>query len=90
MASGRTTIIDTGLLVAQHEIWENEDSTKAAPVPRHQEIKDKLAAIICDQLGVPRVSKLRGDRARLNQKSSSNLVGDRSKSVYTSPVSYAR
>jgi hypothetical protein len=39
----------------KHEIWENEDSTKAAPVPRHQEIKDKLAAIVCDQLGVPRV-----------------------------------
>ena len=39
----------------KHEVWENEDSTKAAPVPRHQEIKDKLAAIICDQLGIPRV-----------------------------------
>jgi mRNA interferase HicA len=39
----------------KHEIWESEDSAKAAPVPRHQEIKDKLAAIICDQLGIPRV-----------------------------------
>jgi mRNA interferase HicA len=39
----------------KHEIWENEDGTKAAPVPRHQEIKDRLAAVICDQLGIPRI-----------------------------------
>ncbi|MBI2481018.1 MAG: addiction module toxin, HicA family [Planctomycetia bacterium] len=41
---------------AKHSRWINlRDRTKQATVPRHTEIEDYLARLICRQLGVPSV-----------------------------------
>ena len=36
-----------------HSIYENSIQRRRAPVPRHREIPDPLAKMICRQLGVP-------------------------------------
>ncbi|HEX5082747.1 MAG TPA: type II toxin-antitoxin system HicA family toxin [Blastocatellia bacterium] len=39
----------------KHDIWENHDQTKTSAVPRHTEIKDRMAAKICEDPGIPPV-----------------------------------
>ncbi|MBI4822083.1 MAG: type II toxin-antitoxin system HicB family antitoxin [Deltaproteobacteria bacterium] len=34
--------------------YRNPTNGRCAPVPRHNEIKDTLCRVICDQLGIPR------------------------------------
>jgi predicted RNA binding protein YcfA (HicA-like mRNA interferase family) len=38
-----------------HSIYRNPQTNQTAPVPRHNEIADLLARMICDQLGIPSV-----------------------------------
>lgn len=35
-----------------HSIWENQNNGKITSVPRHREIKNTLARIICKQLDI--------------------------------------
>ena len=37
----------------RHAIWENHETGKRAPIPRHRTVKRGLARAICRQLGVP-------------------------------------
>ena len=37
----------------RHDLWRNPINGRKAPVPRHREIRDTLAALIRKQLGVP-------------------------------------
>jgi predicted RNA binding protein YcfA (HicA-like mRNA interferase family) len=37
-----------------HSIYRNPHSGRCAPVPRHREIKETVARVICDQLGIRR------------------------------------
>jgi predicted RNA binding protein YcfA (HicA-like mRNA interferase family) len=37
-----------------HTIWRNPQNRKIASVPRHREIKDGTARVICKQLEIPR------------------------------------
>ncbi len=38
---------------AKHTIYWNPQNFKTTAVPRHQEISDKLARKICEDLGIP-------------------------------------
>jgi mRNA interferase HicA len=40
---------------ASHSIFRNPSNQANAPVPRHQEIDNRLARLICKQLGIPTV-----------------------------------
>jgi len=37
-----------------HSIYRNPVNGRCAPVPRHREIKDTVAGVICDQLEISR------------------------------------
>ena len=38
----------------KHDIFTNPENGRKAPVPRHQDVKNSLVALICRQLGVRR------------------------------------
>jgi mRNA interferase HicA len=38
----------------RHSIYRNPANGRCASVPRHREIKDTTARVICDQLGISR------------------------------------
>ena len=38
---------------SRHSMYVNTSNGNGATVPRHNEIKDRLAKNICDQLGIP-------------------------------------
>lgn len=40
----------------KHSIFRNPDNGRCTAVPRHREIKNTLARVICDQLGIVRPS----------------------------------
>ncbi|NPV00250.1 MAG: type II toxin-antitoxin system HicA family toxin [Brevinematales bacterium] len=37
---------------SRHDIFENENNGKIAPIPRHSEIKETLCMLIRKQLGI--------------------------------------
>ena len=39
---------------ANHSIYRNEENGRCTAVPRHREIRETMARVICDQLGIPR------------------------------------
>ena len=39
---------------ANHSIYQNDETGAEAPVPRHTEIDDITARIICKELSIPR------------------------------------
>jgi len=38
----------------RHSIYRNPQNSRAVAVPRHKEIKETTARVICEQIGVPR------------------------------------
>lgn len=36
----------------KHDKWQNADGTRTSRVGRHPTIKDRMAEVICDQLGI--------------------------------------
>ena len=38
----------------KHDLYLNPKTGKKAPIPRHQEIRDSLCALIRNQLGLPK------------------------------------
>ncbi|MBP89315.1 MAG: addiction module toxin, HicA family [Planctomycetaceae bacterium] len=38
----------------KHSIYRNPENGRCVAVPRHREIKETLARVICDQLGIVR------------------------------------
>ena len=39
---------------SEHSIWKNPTNDRQTTIPRHREIKEVLARIICKQLDVPK------------------------------------
>lgn len=39
---------------ANHSIYQNDETGAEAPVPRHGEIDNVTARVICKELGIPR------------------------------------
>jgi mRNA interferase HicA len=39
---------------ARHSIYRNPANGRCAAVPRHREVKDTVARVICDELEIPR------------------------------------
>ena len=38
----------------KHTIYRNPETGRCTAVPRHREIKNTLAKVVCDQLDIPR------------------------------------
>jgi predicted RNA binding protein YcfA (HicA-like mRNA interferase family) len=42
---------------SKHSVYWNPASNETSTVPRHQEIKDRLAVKICKDLGIPNIKR---------------------------------